>query len=84
MMRKLFKNFLRPLAFALTLTMLALSFFACKNGDGSETTLTIDPKEIELFVGETFELTATASDHSSIVWQSENEAVATLCPITAL
>lgn len=78
MMRKLFKNFLRPLAFALTLTMLALSFFACKNGDGSETTLTIDPKEIELFVGETFELTATASDHSSIVWQSENEAVATV------
>ena len=28
MMRKLFKNFLRPLAFTLTLTMLALSFFA--------------------------------------------------------
>ena len=54
---------------------LAFSLVACSGGD---VTITLSETTLELTVGESKTLVATASDGSSVTWSSDNESVATV------
>ena len=54
---------------------LAFSLVACSGGD---VTITLSETTLELTVGESETLVATASDGSSVTWSSDNESVATV------
>ena len=54
---------------------LTFSLVACSGGD---VTITLSETTLELTVGESEPLVATASDGSSVTWSSDNESVATV------
>lgn len=54
---------------------LTFSLVACSGGD---VTITLSETTLELTVGESETLVATASDGSSVTWSSDNESVATV------
>lgn len=69
----------KTLGFTAILTViLALCMTFCFAACAPKVTVTIDQETAEVLIGETVTLKATASDESSIVWTSDNLAVATV------